>query len=41
MRLACAEALIKGYDRIVVYWKGFFFDAVKNDTSAAVKPVRR
>jgi hypothetical protein len=39
--LACTEALIKGYDRIVVYWKGFFFDALKNDTSAAVKPVRR
>lgn len=27
--LACTEALIKGYNRIVVYWKGFFFDAVK------------
>ena len=32
--LACTEALIKGYDRIVIYWKGFFFDAVKQD----VKP---
>jgi hypothetical protein len=27
--LACTEALLKGYNKIVVYWKGFFFDAVK------------
>lgn len=27
--LACTEALLKGHDRIVLYWKGFFFDAVK------------
>lgn len=29
--LSCAEALVKGYNKIVVYWKGFFFDAVKQD----------
>lgn len=27
--LACTEALLKGPDRLVLYWKGFFFDAVK------------
>ena len=27
--LACTEALLKGPDRMVLYWKGFFFDAVK------------
>jgi hypothetical protein len=27
--LTCTEALIKGYKRIVIYWQGFFFDAVK------------
>lgn len=27
--LTCTEALIKGYNRIVIYWQGFFFDAVK------------
>lgn len=29
--LSCAEALVKGYNKIVVYWKGFFFDAVKQE----------
>lgn len=29
--LSCAEALTKGYNKIVVYWKGFFFDAVRQD----------
>lgn len=27
--LACTEALIKDHNRIVLYWKGFFFDAIK------------
>lgn len=27
--LACTEALIKRYDQVVIYWKGFFFDAVR------------
>lgn len=29
--LSCAEALVKSYNKIVVYWKGFFFEAVKKD----------
>ena len=33
--LACTEALLKGHDRIVLYWKGFFFDAVKLPPSQA------
>lgn len=27
--LSCTEALLKSYDKIVIYWKGFFFDAVR------------
>jgi hypothetical protein len=27
--LSCTEALIKGYDKIVILWKGVFFDAVR------------
>jgi hypothetical protein len=27
--LSCTEALIKGYDNIVILWKGVFFDAVR------------
>lgn len=27
--LACTEAMLKGHDRIVVYWKGYFFEAVR------------
>lgn len=27
--LACMQALIKGHNKVVVYWQGFFFDAVK------------
>lgn len=27
--LGCTEALFKGYDKIVILWKGFFFDAVR------------
>lgn len=29
--LTCTEALIKGYNRIVIYWQGIFFDAVKQE----------
>lgn len=29
--LACTQALIKDYQRIVIYWQGFFFDAVKQE----------
>lgn len=31
VELSCTEALVKGYNKIVVYWKGFFFDAVKKE----------
>ena len=27
--LACTEVLRKQHDKVVLYWKGFFFDAVK------------
>jgi hypothetical protein len=27
--LACTQVLIKGYNKVVVYWRGFFFDADK------------
>lgn len=27
--LSCTEALIKSYDKIVILWKGVFFDAVR------------
>lgn len=27
--LACTEVLRKNHNRLVLYWKGFFFDAVK------------
>ena len=29
--LACTQALLKGYNKVVVYWQGFFFDAVKQE----------
>lgn len=29
--LACTQALVKGYNKVVVYWQGFFFDAVKQE----------
>lgn len=29
INLGCTEAFIKGYDKIVILWKGFFFDAVR------------
>lgn len=32
--LSCTEALVKGYNKIVVLWKGVFFDAVRQDLSA-------
>lgn len=31
VELACTEALIKDYNKIVVYWKGYFFEATKQD----------
>lgn len=35
--LACTEALLKAYNKIVVYWKGFFFDAVKQSETLPAK----
>lgn len=32
--LSCTEALLKSYDTIVIYWKGFFFDAVRQPFEA-------
>lgn len=32
IELACTEALIKDRDKIVIYWKGFFFEAVRQPT---------
>lgn len=29
--LSCTEALFKRYDKIVILWKGIFFDAVKQE----------
>jgi hypothetical protein len=35
--LACTEALLKGHGRIVLYWKGFFFDAIKQQPGEATR----
>lgn len=29
VELACTEALVKDYQKIVVYWKGYFFEATR------------
>lgn len=40
--LACTEALLKGHNRMVLYWKGFFFDAVKlQPTEPPLQQARR
>lgn len=39
--LACTEALIKGHDKVVILWKGVFFDAVRQDPHLLAKQVRR
>lgn len=31
--LACTEVLRKSHDKVVLYWKGFFFDAVKQNAT--------
>lgn len=31
IELACTEALVKDYHTIVVYWKGYFFEATKQN----------
>jgi hypothetical protein len=39
--LSCTEALIKGYNKIVVLWKGVFFDAVKQEGGMPSVPGRQ
>jgi hypothetical protein len=39
--LSCAEALVKSYNKIVVYWQGFFFDAVKLEPGMPGQQVER
>jgi len=39
--LACTEVLRKSHGKLVLYWKGFFFDAVKQDSNATAQQVRR
>jgi hypothetical protein len=39
--LSCTEALIKGYNKIVVLWKGVFFDAVKQEPSMPGQRAKR
>jgi len=39
--LACTQALIKGYNKVVVYWQGFFFDAVKQEAGMPGQQARR
>jgi len=39
--LACTQALIKGYNKVVVYWQGFFFDAVKQEAGMPGQQTRR
>lgn len=31
VELACTEGLLKSYNKIVVYWKGYFFEAEKQN----------
>jgi hypothetical protein len=39
--LACTAAFLKNYNEIVIYWKGFFFDAVKQQPGGAEQSARR
>lgn len=38
VELACTEALLKGDNKIVIYWKGLFFDAVKQLQAEPMRP---
>lgn len=38
--LACSQALLKGHKKMVIYWKGFFFDAVKQSPSRPRQPAK-
>jgi hypothetical protein len=35
VELACTVAFLKAYNEIVIYWKGFFFNAVKQQPGVA------
>jgi len=35
--LGCTEALVKSHERIVLYWKGYFFDAVRLPSSDSMR----
>lgn len=39
--LACTAAFLKGYNEIVIYWKGFFFNAIKQQSGGAQQAARR
>jgi hypothetical protein len=39
--LSCTEALMKSYNKIVILWKGIFFDAVKQEPGAAEPAAKR
>lgn len=36
--LRCTEALVKAPDKIVVFWAGFFFDAIKQVPAGPLQP---
>jgi hypothetical protein len=39
--LACTEVLRKNHDKLVLYWKGFFFDMVRQELNTAPQQARR
>jgi hypothetical protein len=39
--LSCTEVLIKGYNKVVLYWKGVFFDAAKQVPGMPGQQARR
>jgi hypothetical protein len=39
--LSCTAALVKGYNKIVVLWKGVLFDAVKQDSGVPDQQAKR
>jgi hypothetical protein len=39
--LACTEVLRKNQDKLVLYWKGFFFDMVRLDSNTGPRQARR
>lgn len=39
--LACTEALLNGPNQIVIYWKGFFFDAMRQSQEVCAQSMKR